>query len=245
MPASHARRYVKLLLRAALIILLVPLLYLAAAFFGGLIPVNASWQEPEEGVAIFLRTNGVHTWVMVPTVTPQMDWRPMIEAAHIKRPDLSGDYLAFGYGNREFYLNTPTWADLSPRTAFLALFGSGPSLVHVEHERDPRPDEYQSRILISHAAYGRLVSYLRKSIKLDARGRTVPVLGRGYGATDIFYEAVGPYNAFFTCNEWTGAALRTAGVRVGLWTPFAQSITARFPPSSARAEDRAENSVSR
>jgi hypothetical protein len=44
----------------------------------------------------------------------------------------------------------------------------------------------------------------------------------------MFYEAVGPYNAFMTCNEWTGRALRHAGVRTGLWTPLSQSIMWRM-----------------
>jgi len=28
---------------------------------------------------------------------------------------------------------------------------------------------------------------------------------------------------FYNCNEWTGAALRHAGVRMGLWTPLEQA----------------------
>ena len=44
----------------------------------------------------------------------------------------------------------------------------------------------------------------------------------------MFYEAVGPYSAFYTCNSWTGRALREAGVKTGLWTPLSQSIMWRF-----------------
>ncbi|HEX8448713.1 MAG TPA: DUF2459 domain-containing protein [Allosphingosinicella sp.] len=44
----------------------------------------------------------------------------------------------------------------------------------------------------------------------------------------MFYEAVGPYSAVYTCNSWTGAALRHAGVRTGLWTPLSQSIMWRL-----------------
>jgi hypothetical protein len=52
-------------------------------------------------------------------------------------------------------------------------------------------------------------------------------MGRGYGPADIFYEGRGRYNAYRTCNEWTGEALRTAGVRTGVWTPLSQSIMLR------------------
>jgi hypothetical protein len=54
------------------------------------------------------------------------------------------------------------------------------------------------------------------------------LIGRGYGPDDIFYEANGGYSFILTCNEWTGRALRQAGVRTGLWTPLNQSIMWRL-----------------
>ena len=165
------------------------LLYFMAALAGGLIPANAGWREPEEGVVIFVRTNGVHTWIMMPTVSPDMDWRPIAPAAHIRDPRYAGNYLAFGYGNREFYLNTPRWADLRPRTAFAAAFGSGPSLMHVEHEWNPRVLEYQKRLVLTREQYRRLARHVAASFDRDGSGRTMPLLGRGYGPADVFYEA--------------------------------------------------------
>ena len=209
-------------------LLALPLLYFLAALIGGLVPANAGWSEPREGVTIFVRTNGVHTWIMVPTVSADMDWRPLAPASHIKDPRYAGNYLAFGYGNREFYLNTPRWADLRPRTALAAAFGSGRSLMHVEHEWNPRVLDYQKRLVLTRDQYRRLARHIASSFERDRQGRTRPLLGRGYGPADVFYEARGPYNAFLTCNEWTGAALRAAGVRTGIWTPLSQSIMLRL-----------------
>jgi uncharacterized protein (TIGR02117 family) len=204
------------------------LLYFLAAFVGAMVPANAGWREPDRGVTIFVRTNGVHTWILLPAVSAEMDWRRIAPAAHIREPARAGNYLAFGYGNREFYLNTPRWADLRFRTALTAAFGEGRSLMHVEHERDPRPNEYQKAFRISREQHRRLSRYILASFDLGVSGQSIPLLGRGYGPADVFYEARGPYNAFFTCNEWTGAALRAAGIRMGRWTPLSQSVTARF-----------------
>jgi uncharacterized protein (TIGR02117 family) len=205
-----------------------PLLYFAAALFGGLIPANPAWKEADRGAIIFVRTNGVHTWLMVPTVAAGIDWRPLAPAHHIRDPRYAGNYLAIGYGNRDFYLNTPTWGDLSPRVALAAAFGRGPSLIHVEHERDPRPNEYQQRIVLTGSEYRSLAAHIRRSFETDASGRTIPLLGRGYGPADIFYRGRGRYDAYRTCNEWTGEALRAAGVRAGIWTPLSQSIMLRL-----------------
>ena len=222
-------RFLRIASRILAALLAIPISYFLLAFILGAIPANPGWREPERGITIFVRSNGVHTWIMVPKETAEFDWRPLIPPAHLADPRYGrGDHVAFGYGNRTFYLETPTWGDLTMKNAFLAAFGSGRSLMHADHDHDPAPNDYQRPILLSRAEYRRLAAYLRAGFEVDARGRTIPLIGRGYGPSDMFYEAVGPYHAFHTCNEWTGAALRRAGVRTGLWTPLAQSIMWRL-----------------
>lgn len=206
-----------------------PLFYLVAGVAGSLIPANAQWKEPVDGVTIFVRTNGVHTWLLVPKVSEAMDWRPIADPRHLKDPHFGwSDHLAFGFGNRDFYLNTPTWGDLTVSTTLAAAFGRGPGLVHVEHVHRPGADAYTKPVRISRAEFFRLTAFIKSSFVLDAAGRPVPVLGKGYGAGDVFYEGRGKYNMARTCNEWTGEGLRQAGVKTGVWTPFSQSITWRL-----------------
>ena len=206
----------------------VPLLYFAAALVGGLVPANPGWHEARQGVTIFVRTNGVHTWIMVPANAAGVDWRPIAPAADIRDPRYAGNYLAIGFGNRDFYLNTPTWGDLTVRRAFAAFFGGGPTLLHVIHIDHPQPGPDQRPIRISHEQYRRLAGFIQERFRLDPGGRPIPLLGRGYGPDDMFYEANGGYSFILTCNEWTGRALRQAGVRTGLWTPLNQSIMWRL-----------------
>ena len=222
------RRVGHVALKALGVLLLVPLLYLLAVAVGGTLTANADWREPDKGVTLFIRTNGVHTWIMAPTVTPEMDWRGLAPAADIKEPRLAGNYIAFGFGNRDFYLNTPTWADLTLKTAFAAVIGGGPSLIHVDHETDPVEDAYTRRLIVSDDEYRRLVGYIRASFQLDEAGHSMPLLDSGYGWSDVFYESGRAYNFVRTCNEWTGEALRTAGIRMGVWTPLSQSIMWRL-----------------
>lgn len=211
-----------------LFLFLIPPVYLAAALIGAAIPANASWQEPSQGITVFVETNDVHTWIVMPLVTPEMDWRPLVPAAHIRVPALAGTFVAIGYGDRDFYLNTPEWKDLTFQRALAAAFGTGSSLVHVYHEPQPVADETYRPITLTPEQYRRLATYVAASFKRDHAGRTMPLIGRGYGSTDVFYEARGRYNLFHTCNEWAGEGLRQAGVRVGIWTPFTQMIMRRF-----------------
>jgi uncharacterized protein (TIGR02117 family) len=223
------RRAIRILVRLLLVLIALPVTYFVIAVILGAIPANVAWREPERGVQLYVRTNGVHTWILMPKVTPIMDWRPYAPPAHLRDPRYGrGDYIAVGYGNRQFYLNTPTWADLTVRNAAYAIFGGGPPLLHVEHDYRPRPTEHTRPLRVTPDQYRRLVEFVRVRFRLDARGRTIPVLGRGYNEWDMFYEANGGYGFVLTCNEWTGRALRAAGVRTGLWTPLAQSIMWRL-----------------
>ena len=207
----------------------LPFAWFAWAVMLGLLPANPFWRQAEQGVTIFVRTNGVHTWIMMPKLSPIIDWRPYAPPGHLADPRYGrASHIAIGYGNREFYLNTPTWADLSLRTAFAAFFGGGPTLLHVDHDHEPGANEWQRPIVLRTEEYRRLADFIRVRFRRDGAGRTIPVLGRGYGPSDMFYEAEGGYSFVLTCNEWTGRALRAAGVRTGLWTPLEQSIMWRL-----------------
>lgn len=223
------RRAGRLLLRIASAILAVPLAYFLVALILGLVPANVAWRQAEQGVTIFIRTNGVHTWIMMPKVNDYMDWRPYAPPAHLRDPRYgASDHVAIGYGNREFYLNTPTWADLTVRNAAGAFFGGGRTLLHVEHDHQPQANEWQRPITLTPAEYHLLTQFIRRRFQRDSNGRTIPLIGRGYNDWDMFYEAEGGYSFVLTCNEWTGRALRAAGVRTGLWTPLEQSIMWRL-----------------
>jgi len=219
---------VLLLRRLLLGLLAFPLLYLAGAVTFGLFPVNAGWEEAEDGVIVFVNTNGVHTGIGMPAVNGVMDWRPLVPGAHLRSP-VAADYVFIGYGNREFYLETPSWAELSAATATRAAFGGGPTLLHVDHVRAPGVSGEQRALRLSVEEYRRLVEFVRARFRLDDAGRTIPVLGRGYGEHDMFYEAHGGYSLWLTCNEWTGRAFRAAGERMGLWTPLEQGVMWRLP----------------
>jgi uncharacterized protein (TIGR02117 family) len=206
-------------IRVLKILLLLPLLYLAAGAIGGAIPRNLRWQQAERGVTIWVATNGVHTGLILPTRTDGHDWSPLVRPEHLRDPRYAGRYLWFGWGERDFYLNTPTWRELSPATVARAAIGSGDTLIHVDHLLEPWADARPIRL--SAAEYARLVQAVRSSF-----GGVRPLAG--YDVADVFYPARGRYDALRTCNWWTGRMLAAAGVRVGAWTPFSATVMQWF-----------------
>ena len=151
----------------------------------------------------------------------------MLFRSDISDPGRAGGWVAFGWGQREFYLETPRWADLTAQNAIRSVIGGEP-LLHIEHLGRPRISPETRAIRLDPEAYRRLVASIERYFILDQSRRTIPLRGRGYGPNDIFYEARGRYSALKTSNQWTSDRLAEAGVEIGIWTPFAQGILWRY-----------------
>jgi uncharacterized protein (TIGR02117 family) len=224
MPRRRSRKF-RLPVRIALAILAIPLLYLMAALVGGLIPVNSDWQEPDDGITIYVANNGVHADLVLPAVAQGLDWRPLLPKTDARNvPDNAG-WIAFGAGERRVYLETPTWGDLTAKTAAIALIG-GERVMHVQWVRDPT---YAAKeIRLTPEQYRRLWASIRSEFQLSPDGKPVRIDHPGYGFGDAFYHGVGKANAISTCNQWSADRLRVAGVKAPLWSPFVQGLVSYY-----------------
>ncbi len=226
MPRRRRRKHL-ILRRALLVLAAIPALYLLAALVGGLASVNRQWVEPDEGITVYLADNGIHADLILPVRAEGLDWRDVLRPRDARRPPDTPAFVAFGSGERAVYLETPTWADLKPTTAIVAL-AHGRRIMHVDWMAD---DSFAYRELrLRPAEYRRLFQAVRESF--NGRPRLIP--GRGYGETDAFYESAGHTSAFWTCNQWVASRLRLAGVRAPLWSPFPTALTRRYRPVEGR-----------
>jgi uncharacterized protein (TIGR02117 family) len=199
--------------------------YLVAGAIGGAIPVNRAWRPPAHGVRIFIEDNGIHTGIVVPKVAAGVDWRALAPAGDLGDPRYGRfDHLAIGWGEKAFFLEPQTWADVKVATVLAAAVGSAQTLMHVEHVPAPAVGDDVRAVVVSEAEYRRLAAYIAASFAPG--GKRYP----GYARYDVFYDARGRYDAMATCNAWTGDALRHAGVRVGAWTPFPATVMQWFDP---------------
>ncbi|MFV0645828.1 MAG: DUF2459 domain-containing protein [Sphingomonadaceae bacterium] len=211
---------------AALVILCA--VYAVAAFAGSSIPRNAGWDETDQGVEIIVETNGLHTGIVMPLVTGQKDWRPDFPASDLAESTLPYTHISVSWGAREIFLNTPEWTDLSARTALKVGTIGDPGLLHVAHYIRPAAGENYRIVRLRPAEYTRLVKDIEAHIYLSGSERkSYP----GYGRADVFYDAPGRYSPLLTCNQWTSNRLASAGVRVGLWSPFSGGVMKWFPAS--------------
>jgi uncharacterized protein (TIGR02117 family) len=200
----------------------VALLYGAGALLGTVSFQGAPGGAPADGVQVFVVSNGFHTDIVVPMQAQGVDWALELQAEHFTGANpVAASHAGFGWGDRGFYLTTPTLMDIDAGTAFEALFDSSGSLMHVTlWGGTPVPGPTVRPLRLTSAQYTQLTANLRASFQRDAAGAVRPIPGAGYRYYDAFYEGVGTYSLFETCNEWTAAQLRRIGVAVGWWAPF-------------------------
>lgn len=200
-------------------------LYVAFAWGLALIPVNQDVPVVREGVEIFITTNGVHADFTLPVVSPGQDWRKLLLLQHFPGAGKYDRYLAFGWGDKGFYLHTPEWSDLTLSTAVNALFLPSPTAMHVTYyRRAPNPGKNCRRLILSQEQYQQLIQYILASFEKDAQGELLLIADAGYGSYDNFYEARGSYSLLYTCNSWVNEGLKKIGVKTALWSPFDRGI---------------------
>jgi len=133
-------------------------------------------------------------------------------------------YLSFGWGDKETYLNTPTWNDIQLSTSLKALFINTPSLMHVTFYKNIHRFKNIKTIKLSQKGKEVLESSILKSFNLESNNSY-----KGYGKDDFFYPSIYNYNLFNTCNTWTGDRLREANVSMSYWTPLSSTVIDSLP----------------
>ncbi|MFZ1692566.1 MAG: TIGR02117 family protein [Flavobacteriales bacterium] len=222
------RKFLKHALRALAALVAAIVLYVLLALVLSRIPVPAEADEGSEVMAYIL-SNGVHTDIVVPVRSAQRDWSVHLPFANTTGRDSTAAWVAFGWGDKGFYLETPTWGDLTASVAFKAMFALGTSAMHVTYHHGLREGPLCKRIGMSQRQYQRLLAYLDKSFAKDAQGRTqVIVTHANYGSNDAFYEGTGSYHLFHTCNTWANNALKTSGQKACLWTALDGGILGQY-----------------
>ena len=129
-------------------------------------------------------------------------------------------WIAFGWGGRSFYIETPTWGDLKPGPVIDALTWDA-SVMHVRRTGDIPIEQESVRVVeLSQLEFGELVNDIRTGFQSDGTAPPSAIPGVAYDAHDIFFPAVGGFNAMMGCNTWTADMLRRAGMKTGMWTPL-------------------------
>jgi uncharacterized protein (TIGR02117 family) len=230
MPRLHpaVKKTLKIIGKTLLAIVSFILFYLGTAFCLSRITVSKETNSKDE-LAIYILTNGVHTDIVMPAKTATFDWTQEVKHANTSANDTSYAWLSMGWGDKGFYLQTPTWADLKASVAFKAATGLSSTAIHTTYYSTINERASCKKIMISKEQYSRLVNYITNSFKKDSNEHFMHIPTNAvYGKHDAFYEANGSYSIFKTCNTWANNALKSCGQKCCLWTAFDTGIFLKY-----------------
>jgi uncharacterized protein (TIGR02117 family) len=193
---------------------------------------NHKKEAGHEAITLYIKTNGVHTDIVVPVKTNYKDWSKDIAFANTRGADSTYTWLGMGWGDKGFYLETPTWADLKVSTAFKAAFALSTTAIHATYYQNMNVGSDCRAISVSPRQYQLLIQYIEKALQHTSEGGIIPIpTDAVYGNHDAFYEAHGAYSMFHTCNTWTNNALKACEQKAAWWTPFDWGIFYHYPAS--------------
>ncbi len=201
----------KKIVKGIIIIILIPGLYILASLILTFIPINNK-KLSDTNEFIYLSSNGVHLSIVLSK--KQVDGK-ILDGLNYSENDR---YFAFGWGDRDFYLHTPTWSDLTFSNAFKALFLKTPTLIHSIRYTTMRRSWVE--VKVTNEQLKIINQYIYESFYIDAQNKKKILNNKGYSYNDDFYEALGSYSCFKTSNSWVNSGLKESGVKACLWTPF-------------------------
>lgn len=222
------KKALKITLKIFLVLFGFIILYLIAVFSLSKITVN---QEPntKPEVEVYILTNGVHTDIVMPTKNDQIDWSQQVKFENTKVADSTYKYIAMGWGDKGFYLETPEWSDLKASVALKAASGLSNTAIHATYYKNLKEGDDCKKMMISKEQYNRLIQYISESFKKDASGNFLNIKTNAiYGKTDAFYEANGSYSLFHTCNTWANNGLKASGQKCCFWTATDSGIFSKY-----------------
>ena len=119
----------------------------------------------------------MHTDIVVPVRTRQIDWSRLLPYTDTPAADQSRQFIGFGWGDKGFYLDTPTWAELKLSTGLKAMFWLSTTAMHTSFHHRPAPGPDCVRLSLTPAEYARLIHFIQGSFD-PGRRRAAPAYYR-------------------------------------------------------------------
>ena len=214
------KKFVLVILKTIWAFIALIAIYILCAFFIPYIEVPAKEVTQPKNITAYILTNGVHTDLVMPIKSAEMDWTTLVpfENTVSKRSDFK--YLSVGWGDKGFYLDTPTWADLKVSTALKAAFWLGDSALHCTFYDKMVEGKDCKKIMLTQDQYVALIHFIEAKFDRDQNQKPIFIKTNAvYGNNDAFYDAKGSYSFLDTCNTWANKGLIVAGQKAAWWTP--------------------------
>ena len=225
--SSFVKKCFRFLIFSLVIFISCILIYIACAFIFSRITIEGH-KEKKARHTVFLMKSGIHMDFLLPICNELKDWQEEFPISNTRSKDSTYKKIAIGWGSKDFYMNTPTWDDLTIKIFLISNFGLGSSAIHVKYYTDTFPkDSKIVSLKLSDNQYKKLVKYIENSLKRSGTTKSSFILPKNPAVmtqNNAYYDAKQTYSLLFTCNSWINNGLKASGQKACLWTPYSQGI---------------------
>ena len=225
--SSFVKKCFRFLIFSLVIFISCILIYIACAFIFSRITIEGH-KEKKARHTVFLMKSGIHMDFLLPICNELKDWQEEFPISNTRSKDSTYKKIAIGWGSKDFYMNTPTWDDLTLKIFLISNFGLGSSAIHVKYYTDTFPKDSKTVSLkLSDNQYKKLVKYIENSLKRSGTTKSSFILPKNpkvLSNNDAYYDAKQNYSLLFTCNSWINNGLKASGQKACLWTPYSQGV---------------------
>jgi uncharacterized protein (TIGR02117 family) len=224
---SFIKKSFRFLIFTSLFFISCILIYLTCAFIFSRITIEGN-KEKNSIHSVFLMKSGIHVDFLLPISNEFKDWQEEFPISNTRSKDSTYKKIAIGWGSKDFYMNTPTWDDLTLKIFLISNFGLGSSAIQVKYYTDTLPkDSKITSLKLSNNQYKKLVKYIETSLKRSKTNNSSFILPKNpkvLTENNSFYDAKQTYSLLLTCNTWINNGLKASGQKACLWTPDAGGI---------------------
>lgn len=211
--------WIRKILLGLSITLCIPILYILISLLISVFTYNKNVQLDQSNKQIYLKTNGVHLDIVIPIIYLDSLFLSDLEY------ESNAQFIAFGWGDENFYLNTPRWKDLKLKHAFQALFLRSNTLMHITPYNNANSNWVA--IKLGEEELIKIQAHIHNSFFMIENKKQM-IDGASYGQDDRFYKANGHYTCFNTCNTWVNSVFKSARMKACYWTPFDFSLINKY-----------------
>lgn len=111
---------------------------------------------------IFIKSNGVHTDIVLPIKSDIINWSELFLFENTLSKSTDFSYVGIGWGDKGFYLDTPTWSELKVSTALIAGTGLGNAALHITYYKDILEDDLTYSMEIDENQYKSIILSVKK-----------------------------------------------------------------------------------
>ncbi|MFY7669805.1 DUF2459 domain-containing protein [Tenacibaculum sp. MEBiC06402] len=159
---------------------------------------------------IYIASNGIHLSVIIPEEYLSVELKKDLQLK------TNTKFIRFGWGDVNFYLNTPTWSDFKMKYALGALFWNNPTLIEVNPKKAFNPK--WTPVPVNSNQLEKLNKYIFDTFKINHNSK-IRIKQKMYPNSQLF-EANGSYSPIKTCNTWVNTGFKESGLKASFWTLF-------------------------